>query len=126
MHKVTRSGLALLIFSCIQLSVFADEGFFGLNGEFVYKDLVGGPYFDEWYIAGDMDHLNNIKIFREGKSGSFETFIKVDCKLQTVAAQGASLLYGSIALSKEEAQEYFSKGITKAVVNKVCMHQPNT
>ena len=122
MHKVIRFGVAIFMLGCVQSSVFAEEGSFGLDGEFVYKDMVGGPYFDQWYVAGDMGQLNDIKIYREGKSGSLKAIIKVDCKLQTVTAQGSAFIYDSIALSKEEAQEYFSADITKAIVNKICMH----
>ncbi|UTZ24797.1 hypothetical protein [Vibrio campbellii] len=122
MHTVIRSGVALFMLICVQSSVFAKEGSFGSDGDLVYKDMVGGPYFDEWYVAEDISQLNDIKIYREGKSGLLEAIIKVDCKLQTVTAQGTAFIYGSITLPKEEAQEYFSADITKAIVNKICMH----
>ncbi len=72
MHKVMSFGVAVFVFSCFQSLVFAEEGTFGLDGVFVYKDMVGGPYFDEWYVSGDMSQLNDIKVYREGKSGSLE------------------------------------------------------
>ncbi|WP_375058731.1 hypothetical protein ACEZDF_05955 [Vibrio alginolyticus] len=107
--------------SCFQSSAFAEEGSIGLDDEFVYRDMVGGPYFDEWYVAGDMSQLNEIKIYRAGKSGSLEANVEVDCKLQTVITQGSAVIYDSMALTEEEAQEYFSADITKAIVNKICM-----
>lgn len=120
MNRVIKLGVAVFVFNCFQSSVFSEEGSFGLDGEFVYKDMIGGPYFDEWYVSGDMGQLNSIKVYREGKSGSLEVTIEVDCKLQTITIQGTALVYGSTTLSEEEAQDYFTTDITKSIVDKVC------
>ncbi|ABV89412.1 hypothetical protein [Shewanella pealeana] len=125
MYKVIKIAAAILLLNCLQASVSAEEGSFGLDGVFVYKDMVGGPYFDEWYLDGNLNNLNDLKLYREGKSGSLETSIKIDCKREAITIHGAGLLFGSMALTKEETQEYLPKDLSEAIVRKICTLQPN-
>ena len=120
MYKIISFSLAIFLISGFQTSAFSEEASSTQNDVLVYTDMIGGPYSDDWYISGDLKKLNDIKVYRNGKSGELEATIQVDCELQSIAMKGKGLLYTSITLTKEETQEYFSKEITKAIIDKIC------
>lgn len=102
MYKVVRFGIAALFLSGLQMPAFAQEASSSLDEVFVYQEVVSGPYVDEWFVRGNLNQLNNIHVHREGKSGSFEATIELDCRSSTLEVQGTGLLYTSIVLTKEE------------------------
>lgn len=120
MHNVARWGITALLLSGLQVSVFAKEAVSSLDEVFVYQEEIGGPYVDEWFVSGNLNQLNNIHVHREGKSGSFEATIELDCRSSTLAVQGTGLLYTSIVLTKAETAEYFSKELTQALIKTLC------
>ncbi|MFN3018331.1 hypothetical protein ACK1CN_20475 [Vibrio coralliilyticus] len=120
MHNIARGGITALLLCGWQMPAFAKEAVSSLDGVFVYQEVVGGPYVDEWFVSGDLNRLNNIHVHREGKSGSFEATIEVDCQSSTIAVQGTGLLYTSIVLTNAETGEYFSRELKQALVKKLC------
>lgn len=120
MHNVARWGITAFLLSGLQMSVFAKEAVSSLDEVFVYQEEIGGPYVDEWFVRGNLDQLNNIHVHREGKSGSFEATIELDCRSSTLAIQGTGLLYTSIVLTKAETAEYFSRELTQALIKTLC------
>ncbi|NOI77342.1 hypothetical protein F0224_16775 [Vibrio coralliilyticus] len=120
MHNIARGGITALLLCGWQMPAFAKEAASCLDGVFVYQEVVGGPYVDEWFVSGDLNRLNNIHVHREGKSGSFEATIEVDCQSSTIAVQGTGLLYTSIVLTNAETGEYFSRELKQALVKKLC------
>ena len=127
MYKIIiRVALATFLINCFHGQAFAEEDTFGLNEVLVYQDILGGPYVDDWYVDGDLSHSKNLKVYREGKSGSLETTIQIDCKFETLTILGVGLLYTSEILTREEVQKYLTKKISEAIVNKICSYKPNT
>ena len=123
MFKAVKFSVAVLLFSCPLLPVFAQDGSSNPDTVFIYEEMVGGPYFDEWYVTGDLNNLNHISIYREGKSGALEATIQINCQLSTLVIQGTGLLYESIVLTNEKTREYFSKDVIQAITNKMCTKQ---
>lgn len=120
MYKVIKMGMAVLLFSCLPRPLYAEVGSLTSNGVLVYKDMIGGPYFDVWYVDGELSELNDLRIYRDGKSGTFESSIEVDCTRQTIKANGAGELYAHIALTPEEAQRRLSEDVVEHVLKALC------
>lgn len=70
--KLIKLFSVLILLIGVRHASSAEEGAFNLDGVFVYQDMVGGPYFDEWYIDRDFANLTKFKFLREGKSGVLE------------------------------------------------------
>ncbi|CAM3130115.1 hypothetical protein [Vibrio neptunius] len=125
MYKIARLGMVALLVSGLQIPVGAQDTTSNLDNVLVYVDEVGGPYTDTWYVRGDLKRLSDIDIVREGKSGSFEATVEVDCRLSRVAIKNTGLLFTSIVLTKEESAEYISDDVTEALVKTLCSSSPN-
>ncbi len=87
---------------------------------FVYLDEVGGPYFDEWYLHGDIARPEGLRLQRSGKSGELSVPVAVDCHAATVNVSGPGLVFESMDISAGEAQEYIIAPLAEAVIQKVC------
>ena len=125
MYKIARLGMVALLISGLQIPVGAQDTTSNLDNVLVYVDEVGGPYTDTWYASGDLKRLSDIDIVREGKSGSFEATVEVDCQLSRVTTKNTGLLFTSIVLTKEESAEYISDDVTEALVKTLCPSSPN-
>ena len=86
----------------------------------VYLDEVGGPYFDEWYLHGDIARPERLTLQRSGKSGELSVPVTVDCHAATVNISGPGLVFESMDISAAEAQEYIIAPLAEAVIQKVC------
>ena len=87
----------------------------------VYLDEVGGPYFDEWYLQGDVAHLRGLKLVRSGKSGDLSAPVEIDCKASFLNVSGPGLIYDSIEATADELQNYIIPPIVEATLNKACL-----
>ncbi len=118
--KIMKVLVIASMMSCISYVAFAEEGSFNLGGVFVYRDMIEGPYFDEWHLNGNLDNLTGLKLIREGKSGAFEASVSIDCKSRTLEVKKPGLIYSHMKLSLEETKNYITKEIMDSVINKMC------
>ncbi|WP_226664599.1 hypothetical protein [Microbulbifer aggregans] len=124
MRRLTPKLIAALLAS-FSVSAFCEQDHFGLDGVFVYREMIGGPYFDEWYVDGDLSTLKQLKLLREGKSGSLEFPIKVDCSSQKMTVAGAGLLWGHEPISADEIAGQINRKISESTVDTVCASNRN-
>lgn len=97
-------------------------GIFNPDANFVYRDMVGGPYFDEWYLDGDLVNGTNLRLQREGKSGSLAMPVAITCESRTLTVSGDGLVFGHMAISAAEAQNYLTTDIAAAVIDNACVN----
>lgn len=116
---VCRSVAAALLMALTSFA-FAQEKSSTDDAVFVYLDEVGGPYFDEWYLHGDIARPERLTLQRSGKSGELSVPVTVDCHAATVSVSGPGLVFESMDISAGEAQEYIIAPLAEAVVQKVC------
>lgn len=102
------------------LKLNATTGSFKPDANFVYRDMVGGPYFDEWYLEGDLVGRTKLKLQREGKSGTLEMPVAIACESRTLTVTGDGQVFGHMAISAAEAQNYLTADISAAVMDNAC------
>ncbi|WP_260258922.1 hypothetical protein [Vibrio intestinalis] len=109
------AGWLLLSFSAV-----AQSNNLQVEPQFVYQDLVGGPYFDEWSVAGDIENNRDLVLYRAGKSGELKVPVTMDCQSGRLSASGNGLLFAYESISAQAAEEYFPQGMTQALYELVC------
>lgn len=122
MHNATKFLSVFIMLNICISDLGAETGSFSPDAVFVYRDMVGGPYFDEWYLDGDRVKGINLRLHRQGKSGSLEMPVTITCESRTLTVSGDGLVFEHIAISATEAQNYLTADITAAVIDKACVY----
>lgn len=121
MHNAAKFLLVFVLLNLCNNDLRAETGSFNPDATFVYRDMVGGPYFDEWYLDGDLVSGADLRLLREGKSGSLEIPVAVSCELPALTVTGAAVVFGHMAISAAQAQDYLTAEISAAVIDSLCL-----
>ncbi len=116
---VCRSVAAALLMALTSFA-FAQEKSSADDAVFVHLDEVGDPYFDEWYLQGNIAGRQELTLLRSGKSGELSVPVAVDCHAATVSVSGPGLVFESMDISAAEGQEYIIAPLAEAVIQSVC------
>lgn len=109
-----------LLFSLLSVFVCQNASAATTASIFVYEDIIGGPYVDDWYVEGNLANKDKLKLVRDGKSGDLDMPISINCQKASISVVGRGLLYGSDTISIAETQEYITDELLAAVIRKVC------
>ncbi|MDP2713548.1 hypothetical protein [Rheinheimera sp.] len=123
MYNSARFLLLFVLLNVCSGGLYAETGSFNPDATLVYRDMVGGPYFDEWYLDGDLVSGANLSLLREGKSGSLTMPVAITCGSGVLTVTGDGIVFGHMAISAAEAQDYLTADIVAAVIDKVCTHR---
>ncbi|MDA0147102.1 hypothetical protein [Vibrio sp. LaRot3] len=107
-------------FVSLAFNVMAEPNSIQTEPQFLYQELVGGPYFDDWSVAGDIDNNRDLVLYRAGKSGELQAPVKMDCQSGRLTASGNGLLFAYESITAQATEQYFSQEMTQALYELVC------
>ncbi|WP_051252540.1 hypothetical protein [Ferrimonas kyonanensis] len=114
------SLLSLSVSQMLPTSAYATEPLY------LYQDVIGGPYVDDWFISGHRATDAGLILQRQGKSGQWQAPVAVDCAARTLTVTGPGLRFEHSKLSKQQAQADIPTAVVSASIQALCSPQQSS